>query len=367
MTFKVKFPISLSQISEGVNALGSNSGTYLSYDWFISNSNFTGFAPSVDIFKIVITALVPFALFLVYLLIWTLLYFVFRKWFSNLKRNLAISGICIVYMLHPTITKNCLKIFECIQVDENDKRMTLYMNYKCYSFDHVFWMLTAAVPMLVIWVVGAPCLALVILYKHRKDLDNGYIKNYMLVLYQGLKPNTFYWEFVNTLRKLLILTISVFMSTESSNYQVLISVIILYGIYRIQLKLNPYKYNENNNLEQHAINSGTVTIFWGIIFAQDKMNTFFVMLALVLLITVNSVFIILWVFYFMLSLNLKHESMKKFLKVYAFIIFKSEFLNIYFNQHIVEVEHEHYKDKISKSIKHSKKLKKPKKFMKKGK
>ena len=368
MTFKVKFPISMSQISGSADTFGSTSDTYLSYDWFISGIQYTGFAPSVDIFKIVLTALVPIALFLVYLLIWTSLYFVLRKWCSNLKRNLAISGICIVYILHPSITKNCLRIFECTQVDANDMRMTLYMNYKCYSFDHVFWMITAAVPMLVIWIIGAPFLALVILYKHRKDLDNGYIKNYMLVLYQGLKPNAFYWEFVNTLRKSLVLTVSVFMSTQSSNYQVLISVIILYWIYKLQLKLSPYKYNENNYLEQHAINSGTLTIFWGLIFAQNNNYTLFTMLALVLLIIVNSVFIILWVFYFLLSLNLKYESMKKFLKIYAFIIMKSQFLKTYYNLHIDAVEKpENIKEVFSKSIKHKKAAKKLKNAVKSGK
>ena len=206
----------MSQISGGFDTFGSTSDTYLSYDWFISGLQYTGFAPSVDIFKIVLTGLVPVALFVVYLLIWTVLYFMFNKWFSNLKRNLAISGICIVYMLHPTITKSCLRIFECTQVDANDRRMTLYMDYKCYSFDHVFWMLTVAIPMLTIWVIGAPWLALVILYKNRKDLDHGSIKNYMLVLYQGLRPNVYYWEFVNTLRKSLVLAVSVFMSTQSA-------------------------------------------------------------------------------------------------------------------------------------------------------
>ena len=359
MTFKVKFPVSLSQVSGGIDTFGSTSDVYLSYDCFISNSQYIGFAPSVNIFKIVLTGLVPIALFLVYLLIWTVLYFAFRRWFSNFKRNLSISAICIIYMLHPTITKNWFRIFECTQVDANDKRMTLYMDYKCYSFDHVFWMLTAAVPIIAVWVVGAPCLALVILYQHRKDLDNGYIKSYMLVLYQGLKPNAFYWEFINTLRKSLILAVSVFMSTQSSNYQVLISVSILYCIYRLQLKLKPYKYDENNYLEQHAINSGAVTILWGIIFSQSSSYTLFNTLVFIFMIGVNSIFIVLWVFYFLLSLNLKHESMKKFLKIYAFTIMKSEFLNNYYDQHISAVEPENIKSNFIESKKHKRTIKKP--------
>ena len=361
MTLKFKFPVSLSQIFGGIETLGSTSDTYLSYDWFISGLQYTGFAPSADIFKLILTGLVPVALFLVYLLIWIVLYFMLNRWFSNLKRNLAISGICIIYMLHPTITKNWLKILEWTQVDANDWRMALYMDYKCYSFDHVFWMLTVAVPMLAVWVIGAPCLALVILYKNRKDLDSVYIKSYMLVLYQGLKPQVFYWEFVNTLRKLLILIVSVFMATQSLNYQVLISVVILYSIYRLQLRLNPYKYEENNYLEQYAINAGTLTILWGLIFIQSNSYTLFNTLALVFMIFVNSAFILLWVFYFLLSLNLKYESMKKFLKIYAFIIMKSEFLSNYLSIQIDSaVEPENIKNIFSKSIKHKKSIKKPK-------
>ena len=97
MSFKIKFPQSMSRITNGIDTFGSTSDTYLSYDWFISGFQYTGFAPSADIFKIALTGLVPVALFVMYLLIWTMLYFTLNRWFSNLKRNLVISGICIIY------------------------------------------------------------------------------------------------------------------------------------------------------------------------------------------------------------------------------------------------------------------------------
>ena len=151
------------------------------------------------------------------------------------------------------------------------------------------------------------------------------------------------------------------MATQSLNYQVLISVVILYSIYRLQLRLNPYKYEENNYLEQYAINAGTLTILWGLIFIQSNSYTLFNTLALVFMIFVNSAFILLWVFYFLLSLNLKYESMKKFLKIYAFIIMKSEFLSNYLSIQIDSaVEPENIKNIFSKSIKHKKSIKKPK-------
>ena len=270
MTFKVKFPVSLTQLFGPINTFGSTSDTYLSYDWFISSIQVTAFTPSVDIFKIVLTGMMPIGLFLLYLAIWGTFYFTMNKWFYNLKRNLIISLICIIFMFHPTITKSWLQIFEWTLVDENDKRMNLYMEYKWYSKEHFFWIGTVAIPILAVWVIGAPLIALIILYRHRKSLEEGFIKEYMLILYQGLKPKSFYWEFINTLRKGLILWCSVFLSTYSPIYQTLFSVGILIGIMRLQQFLKPYKYYINNDLELSAINAGVATLFSGIIFSQEN-------------------------------------------------------------------------------------------------
>ena len=333
MTFKVKFPVSLTQLFGPINLFGSTSDTYLSYDWFISGIQVTAFTPSVQLFKIVLTGFMPIGLFLLYLAIWGCLYFAMNKWFSSIKRNLIISAICIIFMFHPTIMKSCLQIFECTLVNENDKRMDLYMDYKWYSKEHFFWIGTVAIPILVVWVIGAPVLALLILFRHRKHLEQGYIKEYMLILYQGLKPNAFYWEFVNTLRKGLVLWCSVFLSTESPIYQTLCSVIILIVIMRLQQFIKPYKNSINNDLEQNAINAWIVTLFCGIVFSQTQTNyDIFNTIALSFLIIVNSIFIIEWVFFLLLSLNFKHEKFRALLKIYAFIILKKKFLENYRTQ-----------------------------------
>ena len=333
MTFKVKFPVSLTQLFGPINLFGSTSDTYLSYDWFISGIQVTAFTPSVQLFKIVLTGFMPIGLFVLYLAIWGCLYFAMNKWFSSIKRNLIISAICIIFMFHPTIMKSCLQIFECTLVNENDKRMDLYMDYKWYSKEHFFWIGTVAIPILAVWVIGAPVLALLILFRHRKHLEQGYIKDYMLILYQGLKPNAFYWEFVNTLRKGLILWWSVFLSTESPIYQTLCSVIILIIIMRLQQFIKPYKNSINNDMEQNAVNAGIVTLFCGIVFSQTQANyDIFNTIALSFLIIVNSIFIIEWVFFLLLSLNFKHEKFRALLKIYAFIILKKKFLENYRTQ-----------------------------------
>ena len=97
MSFKVKFPVSLTQLFGPINMFGSTSDTYLSYDWFISSIQITAFTPSPQLFKTLLNGVLPLILLVVYFCIWLLLYIIFKKWFNNIKRNLIISIICIVF------------------------------------------------------------------------------------------------------------------------------------------------------------------------------------------------------------------------------------------------------------------------------
>ena len=181
LSFGLKFPDYLTQSFSVFDTIGSSSDTFLSYDWFFTSIQITGFTPSVSLFKILLTGLLPLMLFMVLGIIWIILYFALYKWFSNLKLNLIVSIIWIIFLLHPTITKYSLEVFEWIVVDANDKRMKLYMNYKWYSADHFKWISFVALPILICWVIGAPSIAFVVLYKYRKNLE-GPIKSYRIIL-----------------------------------------------------------------------------------------------------------------------------------------------------------------------------------------
>jgi len=59
--------------------------------------------------------------------------------------------------------------------------------------------------MIAFWVIGMPILSLILLFKNFNSSEDNKIKQYFLILYQGLKPKRFYWEYINTMRKILIL------------------------------------------------------------------------------------------------------------------------------------------------------------------
>ena len=119
---------------------------------------------------------------------------------------------------------------------------------------------------------------------------------YFLILQQGLKPDKFYWEFVNTLRKVLILFSLVFNKTIT----ITISLIILVVSARLQVYLKPYKKSANSKVEFLALMAGVATIISGVIFSQknqiDSLNS----VILIIMIVVNLKFVLEW-FYLLLK------------------------------------------------------------------
>jgi len=146
-------------------------------------------------------------------------------------------------------------------------------------------------PLLLIWVVGMPIFALILMYRNNKKKGDNKIREYFLILSQGLKTKHFYWEFVNSLRKVWILISFVL----PLNFQIIFSTSLLIFTWRLQNYLKPYKSNEKNEIEMLGINVGIVTLFCGSIFNNDEEgNTRLNLIVLLVMIILNVVFILRW-------------------------------------------------------------------------
>ena len=130
----------------------------------------------------------------------------------------------------------------------------------------------------------------------------------MLILYQGLKPDRYYWEFVNSLRKVLLLMSFSLLITYRPAYRIIVGVIILIITFRVQVRLNPYKKNEYNNNEILALLTGSLTILSGLIFTSDEeQNTILNVLTLTFVIIFNIIFIFKWSYLLILCLSEQYK------------------------------------------------------------
>ena len=88
------------------------------------------FAPSNEIFKAFMTTFLPIVLICIFILIWLTLSIVSSKMLESLKRNIIISIICTLFLLHPNLTKQSLGLFECVEIGNKDYRMRMHMDYQ---------------------------------------------------------------------------------------------------------------------------------------------------------------------------------------------------------------------------------------------
>jgi glycosyltransferase involved in cell wall biosynthesis len=206
LSFNIKFPGFTTKLFMPANKIGQSSEVFLSFDCFFQDTNITLFAPSTVLLKIFLTALIPFVCLAITALVWTLLYTTFRKRFRNIKRNIIVSMVVILFLLHPILTKKSFELFQCVEIDENESRVVIDLKMKCYSSEHILWSFLLGIPMLIFWGLGIPLTAFIILWYNRYNLDSSKIRKYYLMIYQGLKRKVFFWEFVNTTKKMLILS-----------------------------------------------------------------------------------------------------------------------------------------------------------------
>jgi hypothetical protein len=147
-------------------------------------------------------------------------------------------------------------------------------------------------PILIIWVAACPLVALLLLVKNIKKEDGNKAKQYLLILYQGLKRDKFYWEFVNTLRKVFLLLILML----SDTLKVLFSATLLYLTIRLQLYLKPYKEEGNNKIEILALTAGLVTLLSSIVFISEESVGFIDICLLIFILLINLKFILEWLY-----------------------------------------------------------------------
>ena len=249
LTYNINYPDVFSDIFHFASKIGLSTESMLSFDCFINSSEIKGPFPSSSVYKLFLIALSPIMLFLLVSLIWVAVYIVKRNYVPDLKRNLIISFISIMFLLHPGLAASSLSIFQCVSIDEGISKVVIDTKMNCLSLEHLMWCFVIGFPILVIWVIAIPIIGLILLAKNIKKDDDNKTKQYMLVLYQGLKAKRFYWEFVNTLRKVLILMSYALLITLPPAYRILSAVIILILTLRIQIILSPYKDHQNNNAE----------------------------------------------------------------------------------------------------------------------
>ena len=99
--------------------------------------------------------------------------------------------------------------FNCKNVD-GEARIYKDLQTICWSNIHTFWSYFVAMPSIVVWGLGIPAFAFVLLTRDRKKLGTIEIREKLGFLYNGYKHDYYYWEIVIMYRKIILIFIAVF-------------------------------------------------------------------------------------------------------------------------------------------------------------
>ena len=196
-----------------------------------------------------------------------------------------------MFLILPTLIETGLSLFQCIEIDNGDFRIISDLEITWYSPKHVLWLVILSIPILSVWVFGTQILIFLYLVKNRKKLNSVSVKKNFHIIYIGYKDEVFYWEFVNTIKKFILISFNVFFSQLSKSYKGMAAIITLIIITRIQMFLNPYKLKVNNEVENFSNVAIGFTLYGGLLFIKGQQEVSFVeALTFILIITINWVY-----------------------------------------------------------------------------
>jgi hypothetical protein len=115
------------------------------------------------------------------------------------------------------------------------------------------------------------------------------------MIYQGVKPECFYWEFINIFRKVFLVSLNVFMGLFPNYFKALLALLVLSVFSRLQIRIKPYKSERINILEQNEYMTTVITFFGSLFFLSDENPEYIKTFVLILLLLINARFILIWV------------------------------------------------------------------------
>ena len=324
LSYNMNLPSTISDIFTPLKFMGSGTTTVFSFDCLSSNSEFILFTPSPTIFKMFMMALTPLLLCIIISIVLGVIAFATRTNLNDLKRNLVASNVVILFLILPTLIDSGLALFQCIEIDTGDFRVNADLNIVWYSAEHILWWFMLSMPILVVWVFGTQFLILLYLIKHRRRLNSTAVKKYFHIIYIGYRDERFYWEFVNTLKKFIIISLNVFLSQISKSYKGMAAIITLLVLIRLQMYLKPYKLKVNNEVENSSMIAVGFTLYGGLLFFKGQSQvTFIEAFVFILIIIINSVYIMFWIYLMAMTYD-RHEVGKKISALLKIVLFRDD-------------------------------------------
>ena len=218
------------------------------------------------------------------------------------------------FLIHPNIIKTIFVSFSCEKIDD-DLLLEIDMSQQCWTGDHLMYVLTVSLPSLIIWGIGMPALAIIMLRRYYVANSLFEVRTLSIYgfLYNGYRFSTYYWEIIILYRKCLIVFILVFLGLVSIQVQALVALLIMMVSLGFHMKRLPFDKPNLNMLESQSIIAASITIYCGLYYLSGSLNEALKITFFAIIILVNIFFFVTWLAVFIneftRNIRGKHEEL----------------------------------------------------------
>ncbi|CAG9321984.1 unnamed protein product [Blepharisma stoltei] len=294
-TFSLSWPNYVKELFSIQNNASFISDQIFSFDCFLYHNKAFWEETAIYYQKLFIMAILPFSIPLISAIYWLFVSLV-KKSFSLAWNNIVTNSIIASFLIHPSLIKYYFSSFDCTELDDNKYWLISDLNLRCWGSQHVFNIAAISLPAILVWEIRMPTMCLFMLLKNRGQLDNINMRIKYGFLYNGYKPESYYWEFVIIYRKIGIICVTVFLASVSVSMQALTAVSVLVASLYFQFKIKPYNGDDLNRLEAISISASTVTIYCGMYYLTGSLDYFTELMFFIIIVLANLSFMIYWGF-----------------------------------------------------------------------
>ena len=156
-------------------------------------------------------------------------------------------------------------MFLCDDVDGKN-RLVKDLEVECYTGIHLYFVLFLTIPGILAWGFGIPFGAVRLLKHYKDELYTDKVKKELGFLYTGYKYSAYYWEEVIMIRKMIIIFVATFISTQGKIYQTLVVQIIVAMFLAAHCAKKPFQDASLNWLEGLSLGATFITMYAGYFF-----------------------------------------------------------------------------------------------------
>jgi hypothetical protein len=166
--------------------------SFLTQDFLVIDCLFPNQNDELIVIKIIATTLLPIFLSLLMILIWLAIFLVgyiyqsrinpsessnklrkaILKLSEYLSERMRITFLVVIYILYPEILRKSFSLMHCVEIDNHFSLRVLRLspNFECWNTRHTFWVLTVAIPGLIIWGIALPIVIFIVLRRFRHSI-----------------------------------------------------------------------------------------------------------------------------------------------------------------------------------------------------